>query len=111
MNKRDISKQDRIAKEKHAHDICKFIDDLGDLTEQYSDTLRDAEPFEMCGIIEFLINVHLNMGRFSIEELDAMDNRDYKKDFEKAIAEYCIDRALDAMLLELIKHTGGKKNG
>lgn len=109
MSKIDINKQERLEKERHAQSICKFIDDLSDLTEQYNDTLRDAEPFEMCGIIEFLLNVHLDMGRFSIEELESMKDREYENEFEKAVADYCIHRMLDALLIELKRQTGGKK--
>lgn len=114
MSNRVINEQERLErleKERHAKRICQFIDDLSDLTEQYSDTLKDAEPFEMCGIVEFLLNVHLDMGRFSIKELDSMKNREYENEFEKAVADYCIHRALDAILIELMRQTGGKYNG
>lgn len=114
MIKRAMTEQEKNNRkelDRHAQEICQFIDDLSDLTEQYNDTLRDAELFEICGIIKFLLNVHLDMGRFSIKELQSMDNRKYEDEFDNAVAGYCVNRILDGFLIELDRQTGGKKNG
>lgn len=84
-------------------EMLELVDDFGDFIEAHSDALQETEPFVITQMILLLINSHLNMGRFTIKELETMDKRKYAKNFERAIAEYSVQRFLDGILLESLK--------
>lgn len=84
-------------------EMLELVDDFGDFIEAHAEAVQETEPFVITQMILLLINSHLDMGRFTIKELESMDKRAYAKRFEEAIAEYSLNRALDGIILESLK--------
>lgn len=78
----------------------KLVDDFGEFIANHGESLQEADPFVVTQLVLLVLNAHLDMGRFPVEELDKLDSKKYAKRFESDIAFYMVQRMMDAVILD-----------